>query len=154
MKLTTRGRFAVSAMVDLAIHQQEAPIRIAVIAQRQSLSLAYLEQIFCKLRRAGLVKSVRGPGGGYELGREPAHISIADIVDVMDENMDATQCQGGKACKGGVECLTHHLWEDLNGVMTAFLKGVTLADMVERHRRHPHQQHVSVSDIGHRHKAH
>ena len=114
MKLTTKGRFAVTAMVDLALHLSEAPVRIALIAERQNLSVAYLEQIFCKLRRAGLVTSARGPGGGYRLGDLPENISVGQIIEAVDEDIDATQCHGGDTCKGGAACLTHHLWEDLN----------------------------------------
>ena len=121
MKLTTKGRFAVTAMVDLALHLSEAPVRIALIAERQNLSVAYLEQIFCKLRRAGLVTSARGPGGGYRLGDLPENISVGQIIEAVDEDIDATQCHGGDTCKGGAACLTHHLWEDLNRVTSDFL---------------------------------
>lgn len=138
MKLTTKGRFAVTAMVDLALHLSEAPVRIALIAERQNLSVAYLEQIFCKLRRAGLVTSARGPGGGYRLGDLPENISVGQIIDAVDEDIDATQCHGGDTCKGGAACLTHHLWEDLNS-------DVTLADMVRRNEERAARKEAHVS---------
>ena len=134
MKLTTKGRFAVTAMVDLALHLSEAPVRIALIAERQNLSVAYLEQIFCKLRRAGLVTSARGPGGGYRLGDLPENISVGQIIEAVDEDIDATQCHGGDTCKGGAACLTHHLWEDLN-----------LADMVRRNEERAARKEAHVS---------
>lgn len=145
MKLTTKGRFAVTAMVDLALHLSEAPVRIALIAERQNLSVAYLEQIFCKLRRAGLVTSARGPGGGYRLGDLPENISVGQIIDAVDEDIDATQCHGGDTCKGGAACLTHHLWEDLNRVTSEFLSRVTLADMVRRNEEHAARKEAHVS---------
>jgi len=111
LKLTTKGRFAVTAMVDLALHEEEAPISLTQISERQQISVAYLEQIFCKLRRAGLVASVRGPGGGYRLGAPAGDITAAAIIEAMDEDIDATQCRGDGSCLGGAACLTHHLWE-------------------------------------------
>lgn len=145
MKLTTKGRFAVTAMVDLALHLSEAPVRIALIAERQNLSVAYLEQIFCKLRRAGLVTSARGPGGGYRLGDLPENISVGQIIEAVDEDIDATQCHGGDTCKGGAACLTHHLWEDLNRVTLDFLSRVTLADMVRRNEERAARKEAHVS---------
>lgn len=140
MKLTTKGRFAVTAMLDLAMQTQAcgSPIPIAQIAERQKISLPYLEQIFCRLRRAGLVESTRGPGGGYRLAEPAGAVSIDRIILAVDENMDTTQCGGEGTCQGGTSCLTHHLWEDLNNVIERFLAGITLADLVkeaEEHRR-------------------
>ena len=115
MKLTTKGRFAVTAMVDIAMRAREsdAPVPIAQVAERQKISLAYLEQIFCRLRRAGLVESTRGPAGGYKLSEPASQITIDRIVLAVDENMDTTQCRGEGTCLGGAACLTHHLWEEL-----------------------------------------
>ena len=112
MKLTTKGRFAVTAMVDIAMRAREsdAPVPIAQVAERQKISLAYLEQIFCRLRRAGLVESTRGPAGGYKLSEPASQITIDRIVLAVDENMDTTQCRGEGTCLGGAACLTHHLW--------------------------------------------
>ena len=140
MKLTTKGRFAVTAMVDLALHEASAPISLTQISERQQISVAYLEQIFCKLRRAGLVASVRGPGGGYRLGDAADRITVGSIISAVDEDIDATQCRGDGTCHGGASCLTHHLWEDLNTLTKKFLDGVTLASMVKAHEeRHGHQ---------------
>lgn len=132
MKLTTKGRFAVTAMVDLAMqaHASDTPVPIAQIADRQKISLTYLEQIFCRLRRAGLVESTRGPGGGYRLAEPAGALTIDRIIDAVDENMDTTQCGGEGTCQGGASCLTHHLWEDLNGVIERFLSGITLERLV------------------------
>ena len=133
MKLTTKGRFAVTAMVDLAMQARETnlPVPIAQIAERQKISLTYLEQIFCRLRRAGLVESTRGPGGGYRLGELAESLTIDRIIEAVDENMDTTQCGGEGTCQGGASCLTHHLWEDLNGVIEKFLSGISLASLVD-----------------------
>lgn len=135
MKLTTKGRFAVTAMVDMALHEVEAPISLTLISERQQISVAYLEQLFCKLRRAGLVVSVRGPGGGYRLGKPVSEITVGAIIAAMDEDIDATQCRGDGTCLGGAACLTHHLWEELNRTTQKFLDGVTLASMVESHQK-------------------
>ena len=144
MKLTTKGRFAVTAMVDLALHEEEAPISLTQISERQQISVAYLEQIFFKLRRAGLVASFRGPGGGYRLGAPAGDITAAAIIEAMDEDIDATQCRGDGSCLGGAACLTHHLWEDLNRTTRKFLEGVTLAGMVEAHAARHGKQVVSA----------
>lgn len=140
MKLTTKGRFAVTAMLDIALNTSaESPrIPISQVAQRQQLSLTYLEQIFCRLRRAGLVESVRGPRGGYSLARSPEEITIDSIISAVDEKMDTTQCGGEGTCLGGAACLTHHLWEDLNGVIERFLSDVTLASLMEEHEARHH----------------
>ena len=130
MRLTTKGRFAVTAMVDLALRQNRGPVTLAAISERQHISLSYLEQLFGKLRRASLVSSVRGPGGGYNLAQAPASISVADIVTAVDEPLDATQCGGKEDCHDDKRCMTHDLWATLNEKMQEYLSSVTLADLV------------------------
>jgi Rrf2 family transcriptional regulator, iron-sulfur cluster assembly transcription factor len=130
MRLTTKGRFAVTAMVDLALRQNRGPVTLAAISERQHISLSYLEQLFGKLRRAALVSSVRGPGGGYNLAQPPASISVADIVSAVDEPIDATQCGGKENCHDDKRCMTHDLWATLNEKMQEYLSSVTLADLV------------------------
>ena len=132
MRLTTKGRYAVTAMLDLAIHRQQGPISLADISQRQGISLSYLEQLFGRLRKGMLVKSVRGPGGGYELEGTPDYIKISHIIDAVNESVDTTKCQGAGNCQGGETCLTHHLWEDLSEQIHEFLQGVSLADLVTK----------------------
>ena len=132
MKLTTRGRYAVTAMLDLAIHGDKQPITLADISQRQEISLSYLEQLFSKLRREDLVRSVRGPGGGYQLARSFDAIYVAKIIDAVDESIDATNCQGRGDCNHGEVCLTHHLWQDLSDQIHGFLSGISLEDLVKR----------------------
>ena len=150
MKLTTKGRFAVTAMVDLAMQARasDMPVPIAQIAERQKISLAYLEQIFCRLRRAGLVESTRGPGGGYRLAEPAGSLTIDRIIDAVDENMDTTQCGGEGTCQGGASCLTHHLWEDLNGVIERFLSGISLESLVkEAEARHAAPGHAEIPAV-------
>jgi Rrf2 family transcriptional regulator, iron-sulfur cluster assembly transcription factor len=130
MRLTTKGRFAVTAMVDLALRQNRGPVTLAAISERQHISLSYLEQLFGKLRRAALVSSVRGPGGGYNLAQPPGSISVADIVSAVDEPIDATQCGGKENCHDDKRCMTHDLWATLNEKMQEYLSSVTLADLV------------------------
>ncbi len=132
MKLTTRGRFAVTSMIDLALFARTSPVRLADVARRQKMSLPYLEQIFCKLRRAKLVKSVRGPGGGYMLAREADDITAGEIVRAVEGQVDVSQCQGGGACRGGAECLAHGLWSELNLKMAEFLNSQTLQMITDR----------------------
>lgn len=132
MRLTTKGRYAVTAMLDLAIHANHGPVSLNDISGRQGISLSYLEQLFAKLRRSGLVASVRGPGGGYRLSREGSEINVADIVDAVNESMDATRCSRRGDCQDGHPCLTHHLWLDLSDQIHAFLRGITLASLIER----------------------
>ncbi len=132
MRLTTKGRFAVTAMIDLALRQASGPVTLAAISQRQQISLSYLEQLFGKLRRNELVESVRGPGGGYTLARKASEITIANIIASVDEPMDATQCAGKENCHGeGGRCMTHELWAALNQRMVDFLDSVTLEKMVQ-----------------------
>lgn len=119
-------------MLDLALHRDQGPINLADVSARQGISLAYLEQLFARLRRQGLVASARGPGGGYLLGRGPAEISVADVIQAVDESVDTTRCAGQKNCQGQERCLTHDLWEELSHQITSFLGGITLADLVQR----------------------
>ncbi len=132
MRLTTKGRYAVTAMLDLAIHGQNSPVSLNDISGRQGISLSYLEQLFAKLRRNQLVTSVRGPGGGYRLARETKDINIAEVVDAVSESMDATACRGKGDCHDGDQCLTHHLWHDLSEQIHAFLAKITIYDLVSR----------------------
>ena len=132
MRLTTRGRYAVTAMLDLTLHAQSCPISLADISDRQSISLSYLEQLFSRLRQAELVASVRGPGGGYYLGRASNSIFVAQIIDAVDESIDTTNCQGKGDCQGGEICLTHSLWHELSQQIHNFLNGISLADLVAK----------------------
>lgn len=132
MRLTTKGRYAVTAMLDLALHKNQGPVSLSDISSRQAISLSYLEQLFSKLRRSGLVSSVRGPGGGYELKRGSGDIFIAQIIDAVDESVDTTKCQGAGDCQGGETCLTHYLWEDLSEQIHTFLESISLADLVAK----------------------
>jgi Rrf2 family iron-sulfur cluster assembly transcriptional regulator len=131
MRLTTKGRFAVTAMLDLALNDRGGPVTLSGISKRQSISLSYLEQLFGKLRRHALVESVRGPGGGYCLARTPEELSVADIIRAVDEPLDATQCGGKENCQEGeTRCMTHELWSRLNTKMYEYLTSVKLADLV------------------------
>jgi Rrf2 family iron-sulfur cluster assembly transcriptional regulator len=141
MRLTTKGRYAVTAMLDLAIHGQAKPVSLNDISGRQGISLSYLEQLFAKLRRCELVSSVRGPGGGYRLARNGAEISIAQVVDAVNESMDATRCQGKGDCQEGDQCLTHHLWQDLSAQIHAFLSDISIGDLVDK---------KEIRDVAHR----
>lgn len=132
MKLTTRGRYAVTAMLDLAIHGGGQPTTLGDISRRHEISLSYLEQLFAKLRRENLVVSIRGPGGGYQLARGDAAIYVAQIIDAVDESIDATNCQGKGDCNHGEVCLTHHLWQDLSDQIHNFLSDISLADLVSK----------------------
>ena len=137
MRLSTKGRFAVTAMLDLALHGAEGPVTLAGISERQKISLSYLEQLFGKLRRRELVESVRGPGGGYTLAREASRVTVAEIVCAVEETLDSTQCGGRENCQENQRCMTHDLWEELNATVFGFLKGVTLAQLVEKQRTKP-----------------
>jgi Rrf2 family iron-sulfur cluster assembly transcriptional regulator len=140
MRLTTKGRFAVTAMVDLAMRQNRGPVTLAAISERQHISLSYLEQLFGRLRRAKLVSSVRGPGGGYNLAQPAQSISVANIIVAVDEPLDATQCGGKENCHDDRRCMTHDLWARLNEKMYDYLASVTLADLVA----HQNGKHVAV----------
>jgi len=132
MKLTAKGRYAVTAMLDLAVHEDEGPISLAEISDRQGISLSYLEQLFAKLRRSDLVASVRGPGGGYRLKRRSNEIFVAQIVDSVDENVDATRCGGRADCQKGEMCLTHELWTELSDQIHQFLSDIDLASIIAK----------------------
>ncbi len=158
MRLTTKGRYAVTAMLDLALHEGKGPISLADISERQGISLSYLEQLFAKLRRNDLVHSVRGPGGGYQLKRERGQINVAEVIDAVNESVDATGCQKSGSCQSGEICLTHHLWCDLSEQIHGFLSSISLADLVHRNevqevaerqeqRGRVHPEHLIVSSV-------
>lgn len=134
MRLTTKGRYAVTAMLDLALHALEGPVPLADISQRQGISLSYLEQLFSKLRRQGLVTSARGPGGGYQLSRNADDINIAAIVTAIDEKINVTRCGGLSDCHDGEPCLTHDLWMDLSKQIHDFLESISLGLLVKRRK--------------------
>jgi Rrf2 family iron-sulfur cluster assembly transcriptional regulator len=132
MRLTTKGRYAVTAMLDLAIHYKDGPITLADISKRQGISLSYLEQLFSRLRKNGLVDSARGPGGGYRLSRAASEINVADVITAVDEKIDAMRCEGKGNCQNDGPCLTHDLWCDLSAQIYSFLKSIDLGQLVER----------------------
>ncbi len=132
MRLTTKGRYAVTALLDLALHARKGPVSLADISERQEISVSYLEQLFAKLRKNGLVKSVRGPGGGYRLSRDAEEIFVAEVIDAVDETLDVTRCEGRGDCQGGERCLTHELWMDLSEQIHSFLSGISLQSLVNR----------------------
>ncbi len=132
MRLTTKGRYAVTAMLDLALHYQDGPITLSDISQRQGISLSYLEQLFSKLRKQGLVDSTRGPGGGYRLSREASQIAVADVITAVDEKVETTRCGGLSNCQDDQQCLTHELWTELSHQIHEFLMGISLGALVER----------------------
>jgi len=139
MKLTSKGRYAVTAMLDVAIHAASGPVPLADISERQGISLSYLEQLFSRLRKSGLVHSIRGPGGGYRLGRCSAQIAVADVIRAVDESVNATKCGGKGDCQSGKQCLTHSLWEGLSNRIEDFLKSISLSELVEQR----HVQEIS-----------
>lgn len=132
MRLTTKGRYAVTAMLDLAVHHQDGPITLSDISRRQGISLSYLEQLFSRLRKNGLVDSARGPGGGYRLSRAASEICVADVITAVDEKVDAMRCEGKGNCQDNGQCLTHELWCDLSAQIYSFLKNIDLGQLVER----------------------
>lgn len=131
MKLTTKGRYAVTAMLDLALHAKDSPVPLADISRRQGISLSYLEQLFARLRKQGLVDSARGPGGGYKLSRDAHSIAVADVIEAIDEIVDATRCGGKGDCQDGQPCLTHELWDHLSAQIRSFLSGISLGQLVQ-----------------------
>lgn len=157
MRLTTKGRYAVTAMLDLTLHASQGPVSLADISERQGISISYLEQLFAKLRRRELVVSVRGPGGGYQLSGDSHAISVASVIDAVDESVDATRCGGQGDCQEGETCLTHYLWRDLSEQLHGFLSGISLGDLVARgeiqqiaerqKRRQRQQERVPLSVI-------
>ena len=130
MRLTTKGRYAVTAVLDLAFHQENGPVSLAAISERQAISLSYLEQLFARLRRNGVVKSTRGPGGGYSLNRDSSEISISDIIIAVDESCQVAACDDANNCSGDYQCLTHDLWNELSNEIRTFLDGISLAEMM------------------------
>lgn len=150
MRLTTKGRYAVTAMLDLALRESESPTTLAEISERQGISLSYLEQLFARLRRAGLVNSTRGPGGGYRLGRATDEISVADVIGAVNETVDATRCGGKQNCQGEARCLTHDLWEELSSEIAGFLDQISLASLVARHQHRAEPAPVSMPEPLHR----
>nr|WP_136250199.1 Fe-S cluster assembly transcriptional regulator IscR [Ningiella ruwaisensis] len=132
MKLTSKGRYAVTAMLDVALHSDAGPVSLADISERQAISLSYLEQLFARLRKQKLVSSVRGPGGGYQLGRDASTIAIGEVIRAVDESVDATRCQGNSDCQGGERCLTHSLWQDLSDRISSFLNDITLGELMSK----------------------
>lgn len=132
MKLTTKGRYAVTAMLDLALHGDQGPVSLADISARQEISLSYLEQLFSRLRRHKLVVSIRGPGGGYRLSRDAGSVFIAEVVDAVSESLDTTRCGNKGDCQNGEKCLTHHLWSDLSDQIHQFLSEISLADLMKK----------------------
>ncbi|ART78746.1 Fe-S cluster assembly transcriptional regulator IscR [Oceanisphaera avium] len=147
MRLTSKGRYAVTAMLDVALHCDAGPVSLAHISERQGISLSYLEQLFARLRKHGLVSSVRGPGGGYLLGKSRAAISVGAIIVAVDESVDATKCQGKGDCHNGSQCLTHTLWCALSDRISDFLEGISLAELVNQQtkRRLPEQPDNTLS---------
>ena len=132
MKLTSKGRYAVTAMLDVTIHAASGPVSLADISERQGISLSYLEQLFSRLRKHGLVNSVRGPGGGYRLGKCSAQIAVADVISAVNESVDATKCSGKGNCQDGEQCLTHSLWQGLSQRIEEFLQEITLSELVAK----------------------
>lgn len=132
MRLTTKGRYAVTAMLDLALHYKDGPITLADISQRQGISLSYLEQLFSRLRKQELVDSTRGPGGGYRLSRDAHQIAVADVITAVDEKVETTRCGGLSNCQDDSQCLTHDLWTELSSQIHDFLMGISLGNLVER----------------------
>ena len=146
MRLTTKGRYAVTAMLDLAIHHGDGPITLADIAQRQGISLSYLEQLFSRLRKRSLVSSVRGPGGGYTLGRDAAAIYVAQVISAVDENVDTTRCGGAHNCQDNQQCLTHDLWQDLSNRIYEYLNDISLQDLMSRRGVREVAQRQEIAD--------
>ncbi|MET1253866.1 Fe-S cluster assembly transcriptional regulator IscR [Aliikangiella maris] len=135
MRLTTKGRYAVTAMLDLAINSINHPVNLSDISERQAISLSYLEQLFSKLRRENLVRSIRGPGGGYQLNGTTDDISVASIINAVNESMDVSRCQGRANCHDGKQCLTHNLWIDLSARINTFLDEITIGELIRQNER-------------------
>ena len=146
MRLTTKGRYAVTAMLDLALHFEDGSITLSDISKRQGISLSYLEQLFSKLRRSGLVDSARGPGGGYRLSRNASEICVADVITAVDEKIDAMRCKGNGNCHDDHACLTHELWCDLSNHIHVFLQGINLGQLVERNLLAEQQSSADIAN--------
>jgi Rrf2 family iron-sulfur cluster assembly transcriptional regulator len=148
MRLTSKGRYAVTAMLDLALHVQDGPVTLAGISERQGISLSYLEQLFTRLRKHGLVASTRGPGGGYSLNRPAHEIAVSEVVTAVDESVDATRCGGRGDCQDGKRCLTHELWAELSDQIYSFLSDISLGDLVEQGRARNARKAAAAGDAG------
>lgn len=148
MRLTSKGRYAVTAILDVALYAADGPVPLADISERQGISLSYLEQLFARLRKKGLVSSVRGPGGGYRLGKPADQISVGMVIDAVDESIDATRCHGTGTCHGGHTCLTHSLWMDLSDRISGFLDGITLAELVANQEVQSVARHQRRGGVG------
>ena len=138
MRLTTKGRYAVTAVLDLTLNCDEKPVNLGDISERQSISLSYLEQLFAKLRKNNIVKSVRGPGGGYLLNGSPNSISVASVINAVNETIELSRCEGRANCHDGRQCLTHNLWVDLSDRINDFLDNISLGELIEQNKNHPH----------------
>jgi len=152
LRLTTKGRYAVTAMLDLALHADEGPISLAEIAERQEISLSYLEQLFARLRKRSLVTSVRGPGGGYRLGQAASEIDVARVITAVDERIDTTACGGRGNCHGDRKCITHELWQELSDSIYNYLSHISLQDLMDRYQQNEARR-VAVSLDERRRKA-
>jgi Rrf2 family iron-sulfur cluster assembly transcriptional regulator len=148
MRLTSKGRYAVTAMLDLALHVQDGPVTLAGISERQGISLSYLEQLFTRLRKHGLVASTRGPGGGYSLNRSAHEIAVSEVVTAVDESVDATRCGGRGDCQDGKRCLTHELWAELSDQIYSFLSDISLGDLVEQGQARDARKAAAAGDTG------
>lgn len=135
MKLTTKSKFAITALVDIALYSANNPITLQLISERQGISLSYLEQLFAKLRKHGMVKSYKGPGGGYILNFKASEISLTDIMKAVNEEMDARTCKGRENCLNNGKCLTHHLWDDITNHMYKYLSNIKLSDVIENNKQ-------------------
>jgi len=150
MRLTTKGRYAVTAILDLALHQQQGPVSLAAISERQDISLSYLEQLFAKLRRNEIVSSTRGPGGGYKLKYGTDEISVSDIILAVDESCQVVDCGDSDGCHNGYQCLTHDLWQELSNEIRDFLDGITLSEMMSENYVSPvrnHQKQIAKEEV-------
>jgi Rrf2 family iron-sulfur cluster assembly transcriptional regulator len=147
MRLTTKGRYAVTAMLDLCLNYESGAITLADISERQGISLSYLEQLFARLRKQGLVSSSRGPGGGYRLSREAVEITVFDVISAVDEKVDSTQCEGHQNCHGDEKCLSHELWQSLSEQIRVYLDGITLAEVVNNFDRKQRAERVIRFDV-------
>jgi Rrf2 family iron-sulfur cluster assembly transcriptional regulator len=147
MRLTTKGRYAVTAMLDLSLNYEIGAITLADISERQGISLSYLEQLFARLRKQGLVSSSRGPGGGYRLSRPAEKITVLDVISAVDEKVDSTKCEGRHNCHGEEQCLSHELWQSLSDQIQIYLDGITLAEVVENYQMNQEDAKVVQFDI-------
>ena len=132
MKLTSKGRYAVTAMLDVALHANIGPVALADISQRQEISLSYLEQLFSRLKKSGLVDSIKGPGGGYKLSKDANEIVISEVIQAVDEDLETTACNGKSNCHNNHQCISHNLWQDLGTEINNFLSDITLKQVIAK----------------------